>query len=212
MEKVRELADHLRLVQADAQLSHVQAVQLLAVREVYLRCTSELSQEHLELMSHLSINLHVASLGMHRSREKGVSAARRLVGRLQSNLQRSSNAFVILVRECLVNVLTPLQVMLASSVPALSLHTSTFLQVYHVMLSCLPKRAQPVMFILKKKELVLRMPYSEAEMPRADFAENMTNSYVGPRLLYACAISMGNQSCFEARACGNCKSQPHSSF
>ena len=63
-------------------------------------------------MSHLSINLHVASLGMHRNPVNSQSAARRTIGKLQSNLQRSSNAFVSLVQECLVDVMKPFQVVL----------------------------------------------------------------------------------------------------
>ena len=63
-------------------------------------------------MSHLSINLHVASLGMHRNPVNSQSAARRTIGKLQSNIQRSSNAFVSLVQECLVDVMKPFQVVL----------------------------------------------------------------------------------------------------
>ncbi|KAK9834713.1 hypothetical protein WJX74_008405 [Apatococcus lobatus] len=100
---------------AGAMVSHVQAVQLMAVHQRYLQCTSELSQEHQELMSLLSINLHVASLGMHRDPEKGQSAAVQVVERLQSNVQRSSHAFASSVRECLVDVLKPDQVAIIAS-------------------------------------------------------------------------------------------------
>lgn len=96
-------------------MSYVQAVQLLAVRERYLRYTSELSQEHLELMSHLGITVQMASFGMLCSQEKGRSAAHCAEERLQSNMQRSSNAFVALVQECLLDVLNPFQVIFASS-------------------------------------------------------------------------------------------------
>lgn len=86
-------------------MSHVQAVRLLDVHQRYLQCNSELSQERQELMSLLSINLHVASLGMHRNPEKGQSAAREVMRRLQSNVQHSSHAFASLIRECLVDIL-----------------------------------------------------------------------------------------------------------
>ena len=63
-------------------------------------------------MSLLSMNLHVASLGMHRDPKKGESAAYQVVDRLQSSVQRSRHAIANFVRECLVDVLNPVQVSL----------------------------------------------------------------------------------------------------
>ena len=129
-------------------MSHVQAVQLMAVHQRYLQCTSELNQEHEELMSLLSINLHVASLGMHRDPGKGQSAAVQVVERLQSNVQRSSHAFASSVRGCLVDVLKPDQVRVQA------LHHQHLCTHHpsseHVISCCLASlaEAEPVSFIM----------------------------------------------------------------
>ena len=94
----------------DAQVSHVQAVQLLAIRQRYLHRELQNLQERQEFLGLLRVNLHVASLGMHGNPEKSQSAAQRVVKKLQSNVQRSSRAFETLVREFLVEVLDPAQV------------------------------------------------------------------------------------------------------
>ena len=99
-------------MQADAQVSHCQAVQLLAVRQRYLHYKLQNSQERQELMCLLRVNLHVASLGMQRNPERGQSVARQVVKKLQSNVQQSSHAFEILVQALLVEVLNPAQVIL----------------------------------------------------------------------------------------------------
>ena len=99
-------------MQAYAQVSQVQAVQLMVVHQRYLQCLLELSHERQELMSLLSMNLHLASLGMHRDPKKGQSAAYQVIERLQSNVQRSRHAIANFVRECLVDVLNPVQVSL----------------------------------------------------------------------------------------------------
>ena len=110
-------------------MSHMQAVQLIAVHQRYVQCISEISQEHQELTSLLAIYLHRADLGMHCEPENGQLIAYEVVERLQSNAQRSSHAFVNLVRECLVDVLTPVQV----SLQALS---HQHLCIHHRSMSC----------------------------------------------------------------------------
>lgn len=109
----------------------MQAVQLLAVRQRYLQCESQNFQEHQELMGLLRVNLHVASLGMHGNPGKSQSTARRVVKKLQSNVQRSSHAFEVLVREFLVEVLNPTQV----NLQALSSHDHAFVTL-HRSISC----------------------------------------------------------------------------
>ena len=109
----------------------MQAVQLLAVCQRYLQCESQIFEEHQELMGFLRVNLHVASLGMHGNPGKSQSAARRVVKKLQSNVQRSSHAFEVLVRECLVEVLNPAQV----NLQALSSRDHAFVTL-HSSISC----------------------------------------------------------------------------
>ena len=109
----------------------MQAVQLLAVCQRYLQCESQIFEEHQELMGFLRVNLHVASLGMHGNPGKSQSAARRVVKKLQSNMQRSSHAFEVLVREFLVEVLNPTQV----NLQALSSRDHAFVTL-HSSISC----------------------------------------------------------------------------
>ena len=103
-------ADHLSGVQADAQVTHAQALQLLDVHSRYLCCTSRLNHERLDLLSQLSRNLHVASMGMHCSFKRSQSAANDVVQKMRCNLHGFIDAFVTMMREWMVDVLRPFQV------------------------------------------------------------------------------------------------------
>lgn len=85
-------------------------LQLQAVHDHYLSCTSQLVHERSDLKSQLSTNLHVAALGMQRSLERSRIVANGLVQKMQRNLHNLTDAFVAMTREWMVNVLRPFQV------------------------------------------------------------------------------------------------------
>lgn len=119
---MRSRVDHLRALQAGAIVTRTQVLQLQAVHDHYLSCTSQLVHERSDLKSQLSTNLHVAALGMQRSLGRSRIVANGLVQKMQRNLHNLTDAFVAMTREWMVNVLRPFQVTtdkLCSAAPCL---------------------------------------------------------------------------------------------
>ena len=107
---MRSHAEHLGAVQVDAQVTQAQILQLLAVHSRYLRYTAPLIRDRWKLLSQLSANLHVASVGAHSSSDDSQFAARDVVQKMQCNLYSSTDAFVTMMREWMMDVLRPFQV------------------------------------------------------------------------------------------------------